>query len=593
MLILDCELYPNYFLLSMMDTETGNVRNFESTAEQVFDGKTVDSIMRKYLTGSFNGNNFDLPLIAAAIRGSSVKHLKAMCDAIIVKKQPAWRVMRENDIQIPKAWDHIDIIEVAPGQSSLKIYGGRLHAPTLQDLPFDPNEDVSAEQIEQLKAYCVNDLRLTAMLFEKLRPQVELRVSMSKQYGQDLRSKSDAQIAETVILSELQKITGEKYRAPKMPDGYTFSYKDPGFLSYKTPALQELHKRILSERFGLSAYGQVQMPEWLRTAPIEFGGAKYQLGIGGIHSCEKSQFVKAQDGWIVEDRDVASYYPNIILGQTLFPDQLGKEFITVYQSIVDRRLKAKREGDSVTADTLKICVNGSFGKLGSQYSALYSPDLLIQVTVTGQLALLMLIEALTLAGVKVISANTDGIVLHYPEHLFDTVETICFEWSLNTSYTLEATRYKAIASRDVNNYVAVTTKGKVKGKGCFASTGLAKNPDFQIIYSAVAKQVAEGVPFQETIRACDDIRQFVTVRRVNGGAVWRGQSLGRAVRFYISTSVPESESINYETNGNRVPKSAGAMPVMVLPETLPADIDYAYYEKEAEKLLIEIGYKND
>ena len=78
MLILDCELYPNYFLLSMMDTETGKVRNFERTAEQPFDGKTVDSIMRKYLTGSFNGNNFDLPLIAAAIRGASVKHLKAI-----------------------------------------------------------------------------------------------------------------------------------------------------------------------------------------------------------------------------------------------------------------------------------------------------------------------------------------------------------------------------------------------------------------------------------------------------------------------------------------------------------------------------------
>lgn len=593
MLILDTEVAPNWFLLSMMDTETGKVRTFERTAEQAFDGKTVDAIMRKYLTGSFNGNNFDLILITAAIRGSSTKHLKALCDAIIVKKQPAWCVARENDLQIPKAWDHIDIIEVAPGQSGLKIYGGRMHAPTMQDLPFDPNEDVTQEQIDAIKAYCVNDLRLTAMLFEKLRPQVELRVSMSKQYGQDLRSKSDAQIAETVILSELQKITGDKYRAPKMPDGYTFSYKDPGFLAFKTPELQEVYKRILAERFGISAYGQVQMPEWLRTTPIEFSGAKYQLGIGGIHSCEKSQYVKAQEGWIVEDRDVASYYPNIILGQTLYPDQLGKDFITVYQSIVDRRLRAKREGDSVTADTLKICVNGSFGKLGSQYSALYSPDLLIQVTVTGQLALLMLIESLTLSGVKVISANTDGIVLHYPEHLFDTVETICFEWSLNTSYTLEATRYKAIASRDVNNYVAVTTKGKVKGKGCFASASLAKNPDFQIIYFAVAKQVAEGVPYAETIRACDDIRQFVTVRRVNGGAVWRDEHLGKAVRFYISSSVPESESIHYATNGNRVPKSAGAKPMMVLPDVLPTDIDYAYYEKEAEKLLIEIGYKND
>lgn len=591
MLILDTEIYPNYFLLSMMDSNTGKVRHFERTDSHPFDGKTVAAIMRKYLTGSFNGLNFDLPLIVAAIKGATPKMLKAICDAIIIKKQPIWRVMREHGLEIPKAWDHIDLIEVAPGQSGLKIYGGRIHSPTIQDLPIEPDQVVTPEQMEMLKTYCINDLRVTQSLFEKLKGQVELRVAMSKEYGQDLRSKSDAQIAETVILSEIKKITGQTYRAPDLPDGYAFRYKDPGFISYQTPELQDIFNRVLSERFTLSAYGQVQMPEWLRAAPIEYAGAKYQLGIGGIHSCEKSQYVKAQDGWILEDRDVASYYPNIILGQTLYPEQLGKDFITVYQSIVDRRMVAKREGNKVVADTLKICVNGSFGKLGSRYSALYSPDLLIQVTVTGQLALLMLIESLTLAGVKVISANTDGIVLHYPEHLADTVENTCFEWSLNTSYTLEATRYKAIASRDVNNYVAVTLSGNIKGKGCFASSGLSKNPDGQIIYTAVAKQVADGTPYQETIRACRDIREFVTVRRVQGGAVWRGEKLGKAVRFYISTSVPQDECIHYATNSNRVPKSAGALPIMTLPESFPQDVDYRYYEVEAEKLLAEIGWR--
>ena len=142
----------------------------------------------------------------------------------------------------------------------------------------------------------------------------------------------------------------------------------------------------------------------------------------------------------------------------------------------------------------------------------------------------------------------------------------------------------------MNNYVAVTTGGKVKGKGCFAQSGLAKNPDGQIIYKAVAAQVAQGVPYKKTIRECEDIRDFVTVRRVQGGAVWRGEKLGRAVRFYISTSVPENECILYATNSNRVPKSAGAKPCMVLPEQFPDDVDYRYYETEAEKLLCEIGW---
>ena len=117
------------------------------------------------------------------------------------------------------------------------------------------------------------------------------------------------------------------------------------------------------------------------------------MGIGGLHSCEKSQYVVADENTVLRDADVSSYYPSIILQQKLSPKAMGKDFITIYQSIVSRRIEAKHRGDKVTADTLKICVNGSFGKLGSKYSALYAPELLIQTTLTGQLALLMLIES--------------------------------------------------------------------------------------------------------------------------------------------------------------------------------------------------------
>ena len=43
---------------------------------------------------------------------------------------------------------------------------------------------------------------------------------------------------------------------------------------------------------------------------------------------------------------------------------------------------------------------------------------------------------------------------------------------------------------------------------------------------------------------------------------------------------------HYKKNNNRIPKSASAKSLMVLPDALPKDIDYRYYEVEAEKLLI-------
>jgi len=65
------------------------------------------------------------------------------------------------------------------------------------------------------------------------------------------------------------------------------------------------------------------------------------MGIGGLHSCEKSQYVVADENTLLVDGDVKSYYPSIILQQKLSPKAMGKDFITIYQSIVTRRIKAK------------------------------------------------------------------------------------------------------------------------------------------------------------------------------------------------------------------------------------------------------------
>ena len=73
---------------------------------------------------------------------------------------------------------------------------------------------------------------------------------------------------------------------------------------------------------------------------------------------------------------------------------------------------------------MEVVVNGTFGKLGNMFSIIYSPDLLFQVTLTGQLTLLLLIERLELAGVRVVSANTDGIVIKCHRTLKATMERI-------------------------------------------------------------------------------------------------------------------------------------------------------------------------
>ncbi len=589
MVILDCETYPNYFLVSFMQRRSRQVVHVDTLDDSPLNTDRIKKIMRDNTTVSFNGNGYDLWMLAAACGGYTCAQLKDLSDRIITNNCPAWMTAKDDGIPLPKRWDHIDLIEVAPGQSNLKIYGGRLHAPRLQDLPLSPDTTIDEQARQQLRDYCVNDLETTRLLLESLDKQINLRVSMSEQYGMDLRSKSDAQIAEAVIKSELTRATGKQYGKVQLPSGYSFRYRDPGNVSFDTEELQSTFDRLTQTDFELSQKGSVMTPDWLKGKAVTVNGKSYQMGIGGLHSCEKSRVVEADDSHVLYELDVASYYPTIILEQKLAPESLGADFLKVYKSIVDRRLEAKRKGDSVTADTLKIVVNGSFGKLNSRWSALYAPDLFIQTTITGQLALLMLIERLELAGVDVVSANTDGVVVRHHVDKEATADEVAFGWMIDTGYELERNEYMRMASRDVNTYVAVKPDGKTKGKGGFAGESLMKNPDRLIIYDAVAQYIKDGTPAADTIRQCDDIRRFVIVRTVRGGAVWRGEQLGKAVRFYYSAEVPASDCIQYATNGNKVPSSQGARPVMDLPNALPDDVDYTAYIEAAEKLLCEVG----
>ena len=586
MIVIDVECYTNYFSIGAKKIVSGKVIHVEQYEGKPLDLKKAKAVMRD-TTISFNGNNYDLVMIAAALEGRSCEELKKISDTIIKDGRQGWQACQDFSIVMPE-WNHIDLFEVTPGRVSLKIYGARLGHKTLMDLPIDPSALITPVQREQMRNYCEIDLDVTERIYKEVTPQLELREKMSEQYGLDLRSKSDAQIAETVIVSELEKLTGKKVKRLNA-DYEAFRYQDPQIISFQSTQLQQTFQKILDTEFKLNGGGNVATPDWMKNSPIVIGQTAYTMGIGGLHSCEKGQYLESDADHNLCELDVASYYPNIILQQDLAPTALGSDFLTVYQSILDRRIKAKRSGDTVTAYTLKIAVNGSFGKLGSKYSKLYAPELLIQTTITGQLALLMLIEMLENAGIAVRSANTDGVICVVPIGKEDDLDFVKFDWMMDTSYELERTDYRCLASRDVNNYVAVKTDGSTKGKGAFASQGIAKNPDFPIVAEAVTAYIASGAPLEKTIRSCSDNLKFCMVRSVTGGAEYDGEVIGKAVRYYKSSSVTADAALHYVKNGNKVAKSGGCRPMMNVPNELVADIDYDFYIAEAAKFLRGVG----
>jgi hypothetical protein len=585
--VLDIECYINYFLVAVKALGTGKHVFFERSDWDDFDPDQLKSLLSKYSIITFNGNRYDLPLLKGALAGFSAEKLKQLSDDIIINDLRVWDA--ESKYALPRCQfiDHIDLIEVAPGKASLKIYGGRLHSKRMQDLPIDPSATIEASDRDLLSTYCLNDLDTTIDLYSRLKGPIELREQMSKQYGLDLRSKSDAQIAEAVIKKQIEAIKGDRVFRPELSKTFSFNYVPPKFILFNSPVLNTVLDIFKTRPFTLNEKGDVAEPEEVGKLKISLGKSVYQLGIGGIHSCEKRVHYVVDEDHILIDRDVTSYYPNIILGQKLFPKHIGADFLTVYKGLVDRRVKAKKEGDKVTDAALKVTINGSFGKFGSRWSALYGPNLLIQTTVTGQLSMLMLIEALEAVGIQVVSANTDGIVIYCHKRNQAVLNQTIHAWEAATGFATEETRYTALYSRDINNYLALKPNGSYKAKGTYADADLSKTPTSQICTQAVVDYLQLGIPTRTTINACDDVRLFVSVRSVTGGAVKGDTYLGKAVRWYYAKG--ETGSINYKKNGNKVAMTDGAKPLMELPSKVPNDVDREWYVAKAQSILKDLG----
>ncbi len=592
LIVLDCEVYPNYFLVAFKNIDNGKVVTIEikgkDTELDPDDKDTLTAIMLRRHTFGFNSRNYDLPILLYVLSGRATPGgVYKMSERIINNGIPGWKTLKDFGLHVPPKMKHFDVQEPSPGvRISLKLYGGRMNSRKLQDLPIEPGTMLTEQNMKDTKQYCLNDLDTTIELYQNVKDRMELRVNMSEQYGQDLMSKSDAQIAEVVIKSELQRLKpSARLYAPKISSTKTFKYEVPEYISFETQQLNDALTIIKNHDFELDGKGSIKLPDELKKMKFNVGHSTYQLGIGGIHSTEKKQTIIPDDNQLLIDKDVAAYYPSIILNLGLYPRHLGPEFLDVYKAIVTERLEAKRAKNTVVNESLKIVINGSFGKLGSKWSALYSPDLMMTVTLTGQLALLMLIEQLESNGISVVSANTDGFVSLIPKHQHELYQSLCADWEKLTNFELEENIYSALYSRDVNNYLAVTTNYSHKGKGIFTINKLTKNPQAAITVAAVVALLILGTPIRKTIMNCKDITQFLTVRSVTGGAVWRDEYLGRVVRWIYST---DGEAIKYKKNGNKVAKSDGARPIMEL-AGFADDIDYEKYVEETMRILENIG----
>ena len=193
----------------------------------------------------------------------------------------------------------------------------------------------------------------------------------------------------------------------------------------------------------------------------------------------------------------------------------------IFEEMLDRRMKAKKEGNKPLANALKLVANTTYGATLNRYNDLYDPLMARSVCVSGQLYLLELAEHLyqEVPGLTIVQLNTDGIMVEFDEAQYEKVLQITDEWQARTGFELEEDKIKAIYQGNVNNYIEVAEDDSVKIKGGYLVRGVAPAGAFNINNNAtiVAKAIREyfvhQTPVDKTIGECSDIKEFQLIAK--------------------------------------------------------------------------------
>lgn len=479
---------------------------------------------------------------------------------------------------------------------------------------------IPKEYLNEMADYNDNDVYIVAELIRMNQEEVLLRYRISEEYKVDVYSASRSTIADKVIVKLYSKFTGLHPKA---------------FIDTKTIRRKILVSEILSDKIAFSTPELNDILSGIRSLTLKgekgefdreftFMGTSYTIATGGLHSNEiPAVYIENSDSIIV-DRDVASYYPNMIRSLKVCQKHLiPKAWFRIADTIVDERLEHKhlakdksldvmeRDRHATAAACLKIVANaGIFGKMGSEKSFLCDKKAMYQVTINGQLFLLMLIEKLELAGIHVISANTDGIVTIVPRELEQTADDICHWWEKHLGLELEFTYYTKYVTEGVNSYLTVKRGGSSKFKGRMNPKmfleDLSKGYNSPIVAKCVTEYFINGTPVMETLRNAKSILDFCRTQNVNhkyrlefthvvDGKI-RTNVVQRNTRFYISSTggtLMKVESMGWnEHNEEQVKKSSlcAGQRVSICNTVDDTDIselnvNYLYYYNEAMAII--------
>lgn len=468
-----------------VDTEKGfaNLKNYvkDKTLVGYNNHYYDDRIMKALMTDHAKDDDF------------RQKMVKTANDSIINNTPLGW-LKNTNDLPY-KSLDCFQQIDVS--RPSLKKVEGNMGVSIIESsVPFDIDRELTPdENLETLK-YCEYDVLNTVRIFKMRKDYYESKDVVINMLQDNYARGKAYKWNTTSIIASLLKPEKKAAAYRVLPNEETLSH------------VNEDVRKMWSELIKTTDYKF----DVKKVVITEFGN-EIEFGWGGLHGTPKG-FIETRN---VRLADVGSMYPSILINLNGLGDKTKQ-----YKEILDYRLMLKHQGKKDEQAPYKLILNSTYGLLNNKYSSLNNPTLAYSICIHGQVAVYVLAKRLAEIGARVININTDGVAYTLNGNEDEDIKK---EWEKEFKINLETDYFDRWIQKDVNNYIAVTDKGKIKVKGGdvnkYHGDNFFKNNDIGITHKALVDYLVYGKPVQDTIiENLDNPRLFQYI--LQAGSTYKG-----------------------------------------------------------------------
>lgn len=372
------------------------------------------------------------------------------------------------------------------------------------DVDFDLDRELTEEEQVLNELYCKNDVLATEKRFEQNIGMLVAKAAIALYFGLDKMalSMTNANLTAELLGAEKTPDRGDELDKYKLPEGFKIES-------------ETIRQAFMTEEFEANDKGHASI-----SLDVPRRDVTEVLGVGGIHGAKES-FIHVGN---FHARDVGSLYPNTMVLFDYLSRNIPEDKRHIYQMLLDERMEAKYSNKEFTEikgvkiptklliNGYKLPLNTKYGAMGAEFNKLYDPRMRLLVCITGQMAMWDLLEKIE-DHATIIQSNTDAhYYIPFSEEDEKAIDDIADDWMKRTGYTLDDDPFKAIFQKDVNNYLAVTSDGKVKFKGAIGLTNGLKVSK-AIVSNAFINYVVSGKDYKEFINECDELRQFQMITK--------------------------------------------------------------------------------